>query len=1092
MAVACLEEVGIDNVPDVGKEEENVISPSVRHVWTMEMPVTRSLVDNLTTQEMEANFLRIDEDVNEAHNGLYTYDAGSSEYEGKINWEKAKIIEASVISSPDNTGRRSVYLNPVQAYPVYVKTVDDVKITTYYHTRLISWYPRTCELIKDSETGMATDYIFSVYNNSMSESGGSRYEAEGGQVKIRFTGLNGEKDVMVSDVVEAQQWHDDSETDVICGSSDAAYTGMHRVPLGHNDAQDQQYESLMTYKHYMSAVRVNAYPKDMSEQIIGLWGKIRKVVVVNQPTECLVSLPSSVDAATGRSGYGDVEFGDDLGNFDLVRTSMFGDDANNEYHYVADEVSTLENYSQSDPMKLGYALIASGKNLLLDVHTDAGVYRVEVPATQEITDGNGNTTTLSLFEAGKIYDVQLEFQTTNTIAALILSDDGYKYYDLTAGKMYAADYGDYYDYKYSNCYVIHPNISDERVDGFCFNATVIGNGDDGILSGFDRTTANITPLSAGLIWESEYGLIQQVELLFGYVRFRVPDYKVTSGNAVIGVFDGDGNVLWSWHIWIVDTIISTVTYTVGSEEVEIMDRNLGSLYSGVPDSDENALKSYGLYYQWGRKDPSMGPPSFNYMPMSTATSEYFDGFGDSQLSAGVVNIPQPRIEDGIDNPMYLILPTEWPAEYQYDWLYDQVNHLWGGGTNNIKTIYDPCPEGYVVPGDEINLILSNAIIDAYSSKYGLTAYDESSVAVYFPYSGYKGVDRGMSSLNCSWKYVGQKGDYMSAKILSSGHRSRAYVSSSTYWEEVGADGTSANYSGQNYYIDGANRRTAGSVRCIKDDDGLGSITVDMSIDKDYYFDGEILSGSFEYYAQGFVLGDFTLEYAYGQDSEGELTWTGLAYNASSGAFQCEIDCQENTHIFFRLSADITSLGEGVKFTKIFSSDVYAYYNSDFNYEGDNLLTDKYYTISSVKDSGLMLGMSDDGVSAEVASNDASSELGMYDHILRLEDVQISSEMKNYRNVATCKIKHYMSGKYLVRKSGGAGGVQFTDNIDEATVFYLCSDWYTDSVTQTTIDILDKNENYLYVTDGKDVRFNTSFAGKSYKWYINRVKDPVGE
>jgi hypothetical protein len=184
--------------------------------------------------------------------------------------------------------------------------------------------------------------------------------------------------------------------------------------------------------------------------------------------------------------------------------------------------------------------------------------------------------------------------------------------------------------------VIYPGIG--NYDGFCFNATVVGNGDDGILPGFDRTTADIEPVSASLIWESDYGLIQQVELLYGYARFRVPDYKTKQGNAVIGVFDSNGNILWSWHIWIVASGLETIDYSLGTNTVSLMDRNLGALFVGQPQSGADALASYGLYYQWGRKDPSMGPPEYNYRPMSTATSEYYDGFGDTHMSTVVANM----------------------------------------------------------------------------------------------------------------------------------------------------------------------------------------------------------------------------------------------------------------------------------------------------------------------------------------------------------------------------------------------------------------------------------------------------------------------
>lgn len=894
--VACLEEDAGSLPVDEGVGFE-VISPSVKHAWTVEMPMSRALVDNLTTQAMEANFLRLDEDIDALHNGLYTYEAGSSEYNGKINWEKANIVEASVISSPDREGRRSVFLNPVQGYPLYVKRVNDTEVSTYYHTRLVSWYPRTCELIKDSETGMATDYIFDVYNSSMSGSGGSRYEAENGDVKIRFTGLNGEKDVMVSDVVEAQYWHDDTKKDeVICGSSAKGYLGKHRDPLGHNEA-NPKYENLMTYKHYMSAVRVHAYPADKSAQTISLWGKINKVVVVDQPTECLVTLPSSVDSGTGKSGYGAAVFSDDKrGSFDLVRTSMFGDDANNDVHFVADEVSTLEKYTQSSPMKLGYALIAPEKNLVLDVHTDAGVYRVEIEA-----DNDGDPATANLFQEGRIYDLTLEFQTSNKIAALILSDAGYDYFDLTAGKVYDASYGhDYYDYKHSNCYVIYPDIAGagETVDGFCFDVTVVGNGESGILPGFERTTATINPVSAGLIWESSYGLIQQIELLYGYVRFRVPAYKTVPGNAVIGVFDEKGDVLWSWHIWITDTAPSAITYNLGSAAIEVMDRNLGALTVNPTDA-ATALKSYGLYYQWGRKDPSMYPPSYDYRPMSTATSVYYDGFGDTQQSTGVMNISRPVIGDGVSNPMYMILPTEWSAFYQFDWLYNRVDNLWGGaGPLRTKTIYDPCPEGYWVPGDHLDLILQHAKTNSgFNAETYAMRVENGDHDLYFPYAGYKGVDRGMSSLVSTWKYVGQKGDYMNAQVLADKSRGRGYVSKSPDgWDETGTDGKqSVYYQGGHFNIDagGANRRTAATVRCVKAEP-FGSIQIVLTSDRNSYGYGETVSGTYDYVVQGDAVYNMTQTIQYGfsdnPDSySGVSVWFDGELDTENGAFRWILD-----------------------------------------------------------------------------------------------------------------------------------------------------------------------------------------------------------
>lgn len=1093
-AASCTDEADLGYLPNEGQSGRDVIAPSVMHAWTAEMPYTRSLVDNLTTQALEANFLRLDEDV-DGENGLYTYlglnnNADPEEaaaYEGKMNWEKAKIVEASVISSPDRDGRRSVFLNPVQGYAMSVKTENAQKITTYYHTRMVSWYPRTCDLVKDPVTGMATDYVFDVYNNSMKSQDADKYkyvtaDANGKRdVEIRFTGLNGEKDVMVSDVVEAQMWHKDGDDGVICGSSDGGYSGVHRVPFGHNDA-DPAYENIMTYKHYLSAIRVNAYPADASEQTIGLWGKINKVVVANQPTECFVTLPSTVDPVSGKSSqYGTARFGEPDGNFNLVRTAMFGPDPNNDEHYVADDASTLEGYTSSDPMKLGYALIAPDRGVVLDVHTDAGIYRVTIPPSMEIGE-EGNKKEVSLFEAGKIYDVVLEFKTSNTIAALLLNDDGKKYWDLTAGRNYDISNTDqtYFEYKHSNCYVIYPGLGDGNYDGFCFDATVVGNGNEGILPGFDRTTAEIDPVSAGLIWESSYGLVQQVEFMYGYVRFRVRDYETRTGNAVIGVFDKEGNILWSWHIWITGSEPQMVTVNLGSAEVGVMDRNLGALSEpGIPGSTEAALGSYGLYYQWGRKDPSVGPPTYDYLPMSTATSDYYDGYGDLQQSTGVINIARPEISDGVENPMYLILPTEWPSYYQFDWLFDRKDNLWGEQTGMaVKTIYDPCPEGYAVPRDEINLIFANGTKTG--NTYGVSVNDG---ALFFPYAGYKGVDRGMSSLTSAWKYVGKKGDYMSAKVLSSNHRSRTYVTSAGSWGETGADGGTAYYWAPGKYVtDGTNRRTAGSVRCVKDKSTLGSIHMNVFFDFDYYFEGESIGGTVEALANGFDIEGLDLEHAFADSDE----WSDL--QIEDDGFSLTVPkLEKNNSMVFKLTAGLSGFNEEIDFEKTFITSVYDYYNPDKNYEADNLLDGRFYTFT-IKESNLRLTLDNDGKTVIIEEKDFAKESDLYDYMFVIEGLSPTSQHGNYNNKATCKIKHYLSGKYLKRVSDQAGGVQLTENPAEATVFYLCSDWSTEN--SSFVDILDESGNYLYATDYRNVWFNKAYANKSYKWQINRIKTPV--
>ena len=103
--------------------------------------------------------------------------------------------------------------------------------------------------------------------------------------------------------------------------------------------------------------------------------------------------------------------------------------------------------------------------------------------------------------------------------------------------------------------------------------------------------------SAAILWEtfatSEtpecLDLIKAVDYENGYLAFQTAD-TFKEGNAVIAAKDADGNILWSWHIWLTDQPQGQVYY---NDAGTMMDRNLGST-SATP-GDVGAL---GLLYQW--------------------------------------------------------------------------------------------------------------------------------------------------------------------------------------------------------------------------------------------------------------------------------------------------------------------------------------------------------------------------------------------------------------------------------------------------------------------------------------------------------------
>ena len=83
-----------------------------------------------------------------------------------------------------------------------------------------------------------------------------------------------------------------------------------------------------------------------------------------------------------------------------------------------------------------------------------------------------------------------------------------------------------------------------------------------------------------------------------------------------------------------------------------MDRNLGAL-SATP----NDAKALGLFYQWGRKDPSMGPERYDFDFYNLMTAPYYDYSSDKKTAAEVAQFAEPTLKNAIENPMYLILPS---------------------------------------------------------------------------------------------------------------------------------------------------------------------------------------------------------------------------------------------------------------------------------------------------------------------------------------------------------------------------------------------------------------------------------------------------
>ena len=265
-----------------------------------------------------------------------------------------------------------------------------------------------------------------------------------------------------------------------------------------------------------------------------------------------------------------------------------------------------------------------------------------------------------------------------------------------------------------------------------FPATVMGNGltlaaDPSYAPSTGGTAPGIVPsplapVSATILWQTERDLIGNIRLKDGYIYFTTNGTnggQLTPGNAVIAAWsdaDGSGTILWSWHIWVTDVDLASKLQTwKGHSSLNsysayldpiLMDRNLGAL-STDDYSETGSNNSIGLNYQWGRKDPFIGPD--NSSITSRIALVTYDGSGNPipsvSAAMGFSNaVKWTHVDQQLSKPDIAKYPMAFVSgASNYFWLENAPDDLWGcpgypdnANTIGTKTIYDPCPPGYRV------------------------------------------------------------------------------------------------------------------------------------------------------------------------------------------------------------------------------------------------------------------------------------------------------------------------------------------------------------------------------------------------------------
>ena len=263
--------------------------------------------------------------------------------------------------------------------------------------------------------------------------------------------------------------------------------------------------------------------------------------------------------------------------------------------------------------------------------------------------------------------------------------------------------------KIANCYM----IQNESGENFGFRlATRAYSGGKG--TNTDLTITNA--YNATVLWQSTEGLISSVTYNRANAMIYFKRDTQKTGNAVIALRSREGQVIYSWNIWVPGEVVGTNKF--GS--YELMDRNLGSYGT-------SGYTKIGAFYQQGRKDPFPGASEGTGSVNSTAV--YPDVIKtvkaqDGKTQAWANNHPNVFIW-GTDNTG------------RQDWRSTNDSNLWVSSSSYPKRPQDPCPYGYRVPitgeFDDMNLVAKTKT--GTYADLALTIKDDNDKDAVFPIGG---------------------------------------------------------------------------------------------------------------------------------------------------------------------------------------------------------------------------------------------------------------------------------------------------------------------------------------------------------------------
>lgn len=234
----------------------------------------------------------------------------------------------------------------------------------------------------------------------------------------------------------------------------------------------------------------------------------------------------------------------------------------------------------------------------------------------------------------------------------------------------------------------------------------------------------------GVVWQSASKLVRYLHFDGSCGSFYVgaEDGALKEGNALIGAYDAHDKLIWSWHVWVSD--FDPDENPLVLDGGTMMTRNLGALANGCA-TDAEKLASYGLFYQWGRKEPFVGP--LTYDAADGLSSAMYDG-DDKRvyLTMTASTSETGTMAYAAEHPLEFLVVDDKDA----DWLQNGTAARWSGAA---KSVYDPCPYGWrVAPASAYEGLTIQEELTAedaaYGSQYGWVLGNGTS-EVFFPGGG---------------------------------------------------------------------------------------------------------------------------------------------------------------------------------------------------------------------------------------------------------------------------------------------------------------------------------------------------------------------